>query len=76
VNQGENAILEMIKEGFHVWEKSFFTDETLNFSKLLLGWASHWWSIATVLRVTKSYIDIISPVTLFMNPSFFKEGLG
>ena len=44
---------EMIKKSFHVCEKSFFTDETLNFPKSLLGWASHRWSIATVFANKK-----------------------
>jgi hypothetical protein len=43
----------MIKEGFHVCEKRLFTDEILNFSKPLLGWASHRWSIATVFADNK-----------------------
>jgi hypothetical protein len=36
MNQGENEVWEMIKEGFHVREKGFFVDEILNLSKPLV----------------------------------------
>ena len=76
MNQGKNAISEMIKGGFHDCEKRFFTDEILNFPKPLLAWASHRWSIATVFAEKNSYIGIISPVNVFYEPLFLKEGLG